>query len=263
MISYIVFSSTLVILLGMLISSTSVTTYAQNTNTNITLTAEQINEVEKDPKTIIEGCSYRLDQKLDPGKLCDSYSTYLHDKCERLDYLSEYCGSIAIYFPKRIIQKQCISNSPLPSDLRGIERCIDYFAFNSTYSKIPLILLLKGLSIKNLYNTNSGYYIAEAEFSLNNPNAVPMSLISISYKISKSGTNLVSGDLPQNLILCHVCNGIIKPINTSEFTDSQSFRAPTGSNVISSNVPFVIQGTYEYLNSSLGTVSKQFNFTSP
>jgi len=95
--------------------------YAQNGN--ITLTTEQVNEVEKDPHVIIQGCSYRLGLKQDPGKLCDAFSAYLHDKCERLDYLSDYCGPLAVYYPKRIIQKQCISNPPLPNDEKGIRIC--------------------------------------------------------------------------------------------------------------------------------------------
>jgi hypothetical protein len=102
--------SFIVLILSSLISNL----YAQNT-----LNEEQINEVEKDPNTIIQGCSYRLGLKLDPGKLCDAFSTYLHDKCERLDYLSDYCGPVAVYYPKRIIQKQCNSNPPLPNDTLG------------------------------------------------------------------------------------------------------------------------------------------------
>ena len=52
-------------------------------------------------------------KNFNPGKLCDAFTNYLHDKCERLDYLSDYCGPIAIYFPKRIIQKQCTLKSPV------------------------------------------------------------------------------------------------------------------------------------------------------
>ena len=98
--------------------------YAQNN-----LSEEQIKEVEKDPISIVEGCSYRVGLKLDPGKLCDSFSTYLHGKCERLDNLPDYCGPVAVYYPKRIVQKECISDTPLPNDILGIKRCIDYINF--------------------------------------------------------------------------------------------------------------------------------------
>jgi len=58
----------------LILSSLTSSLYAQNT-----LSEEQIKEVEKDPISIIEGCSYRVGAKLDPGKLCDAFSTYLHD----------------------------------------------------------------------------------------------------------------------------------------------------------------------------------------
>ena len=115
--------------------------YAQNT-----LNEEQIKEVEKDPVSIIEGCSYRLGLKLDPGKLCDAFSTYLHDKCERLDNLPNYCGPVAAYYPKRIDQKECMSKIPLPDDIRGIKTCFNYIVFNSTYSKLPLNFTLEDIS---------------------------------------------------------------------------------------------------------------------
>jgi hypothetical protein len=151
--------STFIILLFALILNipTNISLYAQDVN--ITLTREQVNEVEKDPQAIIQGCSYRLGLKLDPGKLCDAFSTYLHDKCERLDYLSDYCGPLAVYYPKRIIQKQCILNPPLPSDENGIKNCLNYTNFNTTYAILPLRFTLKSLDSYSLIGDINTTYI--------------------------------------------------------------------------------------------------------
>ena len=133
--------------------------YAQNT-----LSEEQIKEVEKDPVSIVEGCSYRIGLKLDPGKLCDSFFTYLHDKCERLDNLPDYCGAVASYYPKRSVQKECMSNIPLPDDALRIKTCFDHIVFNSIYSKLPLNLTLEDISF-DINNT-----AINPTFSVYNPN---------------------------------------------------------------------------------------------
>lgn len=50
---------------------------------------------------------------------------------ERLDNLPDYCGPVAVYYPKRIAQKECMSNAPLPTDTLGIEKRTQYIIFNA------------------------------------------------------------------------------------------------------------------------------------
>jgi hypothetical protein len=248
--------STFVILLFALISSipTNISLYAQNVN--ITLTPEQVNEVEKDPYSIIQGCSYRLGQKLDPGKLCDAFTNYLHDKCERLDYLSDYCGPIAIYFPKRIIQKQCLLNFPLPNDVAGIERCVKYVVFNPTYANIPLRLTLKSID----FDTSDDSI--KTVFSVFNPNAEAINLISISYNITKGGNKIASGGIGESestVIDCPIFCFDVKPVSTRDIAIPLGVSNP---GLIQSSLPYLINGTYRFENSSSGIVSNQFNLTS-
>lgn len=225
-------------------------------NGNVTLTAEQINEVDKDPLAIIQGCSHRLGLKLDPGKLCDAFSTYLHDKCERLDYLSEYCGPLAVYFPKRIIQKQCISNPPLPNDIGGVEKCLTYINFNSTYSNLSLKITLKSIQ----FSRNDASI--KTIFSVINPNIIVINLLSISYDITMHGEKIASGgvgDVKSTVMDCPAYCFDIKSLS------SRDFAIPLGvssSILTQGSFPYIVNGTYRYENSSSDTVSKQFNFTS-
>ena len=125
--------------------------------------------------------------KLDPGKLCDAFSTYLDDKCKRLDYLSDYCGQLAVYTPIRLIQKHCISNPPLPNDVVGIERYIKYVAFIPAYADIPLRLTLKSIDFDAFDDS------IKTVFSVFNPNAQTVNLISVSYNITKGEKRLRQG----------------------------------------------------------------------
>jgi hypothetical protein len=228
--------------------------YAQNT-----LSEEQIKEVEKDPVSIVEGCSYRVGLKLDPGKLCDSFSTYLHDKCERLDNLPDYCGPVAVYYPKRVIQKECISDTPLPNDILGIKTCYQYFIFNSTYSKLPLNLTLKYIYFNNINAT------VDAAFSLYNPNPVTKKLFSVAYIAAKQGNAVASGflgDVKSNHTNCSdFCGYFIGPFETNDFTIPSQEVSVSAWNKIQTNTPYQINGIYKF-NGSLGTEIKQFNFTS-
>jgi hypothetical protein len=201
--------------------------YAQNT-----LNEEQTKEVEKDPISIIEGCSYRVGAKLDPGKLCDAFSTYLHDKCERLDYLPDYCGPVAMYYPKRSVQKECMSNIPLPDDALRIKTCFDYIVFNSTYSKLPLNLTLEDISF-DIYNA-----AIDPTFSVYNPNPLAKKLVTISFE-AKQGSNIASGmigDTMSNTTTCPDCGYYIEPITTKDFTIPGGQVSSTW-NIMQSNTP--------------------------
>ena len=175
--------------IALILSPVITNLYAQNT-----LNEEQIKEVEKDPVGIVEGCSYRVGLKLDPGKLCNSFSMYLHDKCERLDNLPEYCGTVAIYYPKRIAQKECMSNTPLPNDTIGIKSCIEYIVFNSTYSKLPLNLTLRDI----LFDSHFVTFLVI--FSAHNPNTLPQKLEYITYVATKQGKEIASGTIGEDYI---------------------------------------------------------------
>ena len=126
MIKLLRLSAVFVIYLGIFSSIVTINLYAQDPDAP--LTQEQINEVEKNALKI-KGCSDRVGLKFDPGKLCDSFTSYLRDKCDRLDYLSDYCGPLVEYLPKKVIQKNCIANPPQINDTQridsfdGIRRC--------------------------------------------------------------------------------------------------------------------------------------------
>jgi hypothetical protein len=227
--------------------------YAQNT-----LNEEQTKEVEKDPISIIEGCSYRVGLRLDPGKLCDSFSTYLHDKCERLDNLPDYCGPVAVYYSKRVIQKGCMSDTPLTNDILDIKKCYQYIIFNSTYSKLPLNLTLKYIYFNNINAT------VVAAFSLYNPNPVTKKFFSVAYIAGKQGNALASGflgDVISNHTNClDFCGYFIGPFETIDFTIPSREVSISEWNKIQTNTPYQINGIYRF-NGSLGTETKQFNFT--
>lgn len=215
--------------------------YAQNT-----LNEEQIKEVEKDPASIVEGCSYRVGLKLDPGKLCDAFSTYLHDKCERLDNLPDYCVPVAVYYSKRTVQKDCMSNTPLPNDTLGIKSCIEYIVFNSTYSKLPLKLTLKDITFDSYFVT------FDVKFSAYNPNPLPKNLVSISYVATKRGNEIASGTIGEDYI---------EPLATKNFTIPGGQISTSEWNSIQFDTPYQVNGTFSY-NSTSGIETKAFNFTS-
>jgi hypothetical protein len=227
--------------------------YAQNT-----LNEEQIKEVEKDPISIVDGCSYRVGLKLDPGELCDSFSNYLHDKCERLDNLPDYCGPVAVYHPKRTAQKECMSNTPLPNDTLGIKSCIDYIVFNSTYSKLPLNIKLNYIYFNNFNAT------VDAAFSLYNPNPVAKKLFNVAYIAAKQGNKVASGflgDVMSNHTNCSdFCGYFIGPFETKDFAIPSGEVSSSAWSNIQNNTPYQINGIYKF-NGSSGTEIKQFNFT--
>ena len=183
---------------------------------------------------------------MDPGKLCDAFSTYLYDKCERLDNLPDYCGPVAVYYPKRTVQKECMSDAPLPNDTLGIKRCINYIIFNSTYSNLPPILTLKRISF------DSYFVIIDAIFSVYNPNALPQKLVSISYLATKQGNEIASGTIGEDYI---------EPLATKDFTIPGGQVSTSEWNSMQINTPYQVNGTFSY-NSSSGIETKSFNFTS-
>jgi hypothetical protein len=63
----------------------------------INSTLKKINELDKEPAQIIQTCNERINLNLEAGSLCDSYHSYLSDKCERLDNLADYCAAVLEY----------------------------------------------------------------------------------------------------------------------------------------------------------------------
>lgn len=73
----------------------------------MTLSQEQITEIEKDRSAIFLACIERITiQKEQPGGLCDAFADYLMEKCKRFDNLLAYCTGQevlpAIYGSKRL-----------------------------------------------------------------------------------------------------------------------------------------------------------------
>ena len=63
-----------------------------NRLSNITLSQEQVKEVEAVRDIILYPCTQRIDsEKKNPGSLCDAFADYLVDKCKRFDNLLAFC----------------------------------------------------------------------------------------------------------------------------------------------------------------------------
>ena len=98
-------------------------------------------------------------------------------------------------------------------------------------------------------------------FSVFNPNALVFNLLSIPYDITIHGDKIASGgigDSNSTVLDCPTYCYDIKPVSPVDFA------IPLGVSTsiwIQSALPFVVNGTYRYENSSSGIVSNQFNLT--
>lgn len=224
-------------------------------NMNITLTAEQISEVEKDPRTMIDKCNNRVGLKIDAGKLCDGFVNYLQDKCDRLDNLPDYCNELSKYSGSRSIQQSCILNPPFPNDTVKIKKCMKYITFNSTYSNLPLKLKLKGV-----YNFSKGdNEVLLIGFSMYNPNVLTTKLLNISYDMTAEGKNIGSNTFSgsqSNASNCQNCAYDIEPLSTRDFPDTVFIPIQSWS----IDKPYYLNGTYSYEVGSVRIMNKQFKF---
>jgi hypothetical protein len=220
------------------------------------LTPEQINEVEKKPLQIMSQCNGRIDLRYDAGNLCDAFSTYLKNKCDRLDNLGDYCSSVIIFNLNRAIQKSCMSNPPLATDTDRIERCLKYVELNETYSNIPLKLTLNRISFDRNEATIT------TEFSVFNPNAKDANLISISYNVTIHGDKIASGGIGDAVLKTIDCPTLCFIIESGSSRDFKIPLPASDSMWSESNLPFSINGIYRFQISSSAIESKQFNFTS-
>lgn len=222
--------------------------YAQDTN--ITLSAEQINEVEKEPGRIIENCSSRITSETDPGKLCDAFYNYLNDKCKRLDNIPDYCGGTFSYAGKRSTQKACNLDPPLLNDTEGVKKCFEYVDYGSIYPG-ALLLSLEGVRLDKAYG------VIEPKFSLLNLNKYSIGFISIIYTISKQGHKLSSDWIGDGAPNPTSAMEEILPLGSQEYVGHGKLTS-----AVNTLAPYVVNGTYRYQNQSSGVVTKQFNFTS-
>ena len=245
MIKQLNFSAILVLLFGLFTSLMTDNLYAQNTGS--TLTQEQINEVEKNPIDILSGCNSRVDSRLDAGNLCDSFSTYLDDKCKRLDNIPDYCGVVGVYLPKRVIQKDCISNPPLETDVKRSERCVDYIPID-----FPIPLNFK-------VEIEKGSLSTEVTFSVHNPNPHVVTVRDISYNIARNGENWGSGEINYGNAEFLDCTSYCFDIDAKS---TRTFKSSLPRlNSTSSDYPYIIDFVYKYENPDSTTVTKSFNFT--
>ena len=93
---------------------------------NITLSQEQIKEVEALRDIILYPCTQRIDsEKKNPGSLCDAFADYLVDKCKRFDNLLTSCfgGFLGQYETARNLQLSCTASPPLYNE-KKIESCL-------------------------------------------------------------------------------------------------------------------------------------------
>ena len=220
----------------------------------ITLSPDQITEVEKNPQELIDKCVYRISLKDDPGKLCDAFAIYLKDKCEKLDFLPDYCGAVSIYNTKRPTQVACLTNRPLPGDMEGIKKCRDYISFDSTYSGYPLNFTVNHFIDYSYFDKFSNSTINEFKigFSVSNPNAIPMKITDIYYDVVKGGEKVASDILPfsYNIQSASSQENIANPYLVPKHESSS----------INTTAPYVLNGTY-LIDSTTGLVKKHFSFT--
>lgn len=239
--------------LMMLVSNLQIKSlYAQD----ITLSAEQINEVEKEPGRIIENCSNRITLETDPGKLCDVFYNYLNDKCKRLDNIPDYCGGLFPYAQKksniadqRFKQKACNLNPPLLNDTEGIKKCFEYVDYGSIYPG-ALLFSLEGVSL----DTANG--VIEPSFSVVNLNKYSIGFAGIIYTISKQGHKLSSDWIGDRAPNPTTAMEEILPLGSGGYAGHGKLTS-----ALNTLPPYVVNGTYRYLNQSSGVVTTQFNFT--
>lgn len=107
---------------------------------NVTLSSEQLTEVDKDPRQIALGCNQKIEHREDAGVLCDAFLSHIAEKCARFDNIFDYCTApigVKNYAQARTAQLACIKVLPSFNDKIRIEACDAFIALNSTYHNLP------------------------------------------------------------------------------------------------------------------------------
>ena len=203
---------------------------------NITLSQEQIKEVEAVRDIILYPCTQRIDsEKKNPGSLCDAFADYLVDKCKRFDNLLAFCfgGFLGQYETARNLQLSCTASPPLYNDKKRIESCLTVVPLNSSYTDLPPVLSLGGFHIDS-----SGTKI---QLDARNPGYRPYMFENITYNIFQGGKKLVSGCIDHKSP-CISSNSIgVLPNSTENYNiDNQVNTAQNPSK------EFIVNGTYYY-----------------
>ncbi len=202
---------------------------------NITLSQEQIKEVEAVRDIILYPCTQRASENKNPGSLCDAFADYLVDKCKRFDNLLAFCfgGFLGEYETARNLQLSCIASPPLYNDKKGIESCLTVVPLNSSYTDLPSVLSLGGFHVDS-----SGTKI---QLDVRNPGYRPYVFENITYNIFQGGKKLVSGCIDHKSP-CISSNSIgVLPNSTGSYNiDNEVNTAQNPSK------EFIVNGTYYY-----------------
>jgi hypothetical protein len=224
---------------------------------NITLSQEQVTEIEKDRSAIFTACIDRLGQKEQPGSLCDAFSDYLVEKCKRFDNLLPYCTGEdpmpATYTLKRVEQLSCLKNPPAYSDIEKIKDCMNLIDLNASYYDRPPILL-SGNSSKDKSDYDVTYHVL---FTAKNAGINPITFEKIIYDFYQEGKKLASGCVGKP----SGCRSPNSYAISGLSSDRYQFDYTVGTNQ-SSVPPFILNGTYHYSNSDSNTtiIAEPFRF---
>lgn len=226
-----------------------------NRLSNITLSREQVNEAEAIRELILYPCTQRIEDKEDPGNLCDAFADYLVEKCKRFDNLLGLCvsGLLGEYELARNYQMSCVKSPPLYSDTQRIKSCLTVTRLNSSYTHIPPILTLGPV-----FKSNTDIQI---KITAENPAYDPLMFKNLTYTFFKNGKEVSSGCVAQDTACSSPPSTLVQilPSSSAQYT----MAIHTGANQTLIYVPFVVNGTYffQFPNSTVDGKYFSFNVT--
>jgi hypothetical protein len=228
-----------------------------NRLSNITLSQEQIKEVEAIRDLILYPCTQRIGIKEDPGNLCDAFADYLVEKCKRFDNLLGLCvsGLLGEYELARNYQISCVKNPPLYNDTQRIKSCLIITPLNSSYTHIPPILTV-GPAFKS-------YSDIQIKITAENPAYNPLMFKNLTYSFFKDGKKISSGCVAQPASCRSPPSTSLQILPSSSAQYSMEYLVDRGQNQTLVDVPFVVNGTYffQFPNSTISGKYFSFNIT--
>ncbi len=231
---------------------------------NMTLSQEQVTEIEKDQSAIFMSCIDRISQKEQPGKLCDAFADYLMEKCDKFDNLLAYClgSTLGKYESLRNLQLSCSKIPPSYSDIGRINNCLTVLQLNSSYtdrlnsytdSLRPPTIPLK-LSATITEKTPSNIRI---RFVADNPNHNPIDLVNITYVIFEKGNKLSEGCIAVPVPCWSPPSQNVEPLSSVNYDIKYSLDAAQNQTL---NGPFAIKGTYYFHFANSKITGQNFNY---
>ncbi|MEP6576420.1 MAG: hypothetical protein ABJB85_08345 [Nitrososphaerota archaeon] len=235
---------------------------------NMTLTQEQTNQIEKEPQLLIQ-CIERMNLNKDPGILCNTFADYLSDKCIRFDNLLDYCigGLLGLYGSKmqqlnefkkaklielkkaEELRESCTASPPAFNDVERVKSCMMVTTLNSSYTNIPPILSITPVE---------SFSKIEIDLIAENPGFNPLSFKNITYAFFKEGKKVSSGCVAQPVPCRSPPSQEVGPFSTVQYPMEYSIDRTQNQTLL--NGLFVVNGTYYFHFPNSTIDGKYFNF---